>query len=853
MAPCKTATTPLDSPSTNAPILGETNGTHGDIREFACRSIGTDLSLDPLPVSALNVMFRSLNSPSQLNGWKSSGGDPCGDDWKGITCSGSSVTRIYHLPFYTQSRTLGSWFVRYTGLPTVEHDFGNLFYSDMSKNNLNGDVPYQLPPNADHIDLGGNTFSGGIPFSISQMSDLTYLNLAHNQLHGQLTDTFGSLHRLSLLDLSYNQFSGNLPQSCGSLSDLKNLLLQNNQFSGSIGVLAHLSLEELNIQNNQFTGWIPNKLKSIHNLKIDGNSWSSSPAPSGMSKAGDISSSTADDGNQNSGMKAAAIVVTVIAVLVLALLLMALVKRRSSASSHYIVDQYSQNRSSTPLVDNGTHKHSVDASSGIRGNIDWHKLSLEDDKGNVSSVVEAAVMESRQGTGKAHRMVCSSRMMSMTDSSAAPSSMLRGAAYDSNDNGCSYVNLLAELKGSSSSSIDLKSTEEASLGLAPAPTDAHKSVSDNEFANKFHSRRSTDRPPLTIYSSSDLQAATRFFNSSSLLGEGSIGRVYKATVSDGKLITFQEELILLYDADEILAMSCLIEKEIKSRWKLGIIGSGLPKVVLAVKKIETLNLAGTYDFMEIVSDISKLHHPNMSELLGYCSESGCKCLVYEYQWNGSLHGFLHLSDEYSKPLTWDTRVRIALGTARAVEYLHEVCSPSVIHKNIKSANILLDAELNPRLSDSGLSVFFEDTSENLGPGYNAPECTKPSAYTLKSDVYSFGVVMLELLTGRKPFDSSKPRIEQSLVRWAAPQLHDIDALAGMVDPALRGLYPPKSLSRFADVIALCIQSEPAFRPAMSEVVQVLVRCIQRTSINKRMGGDLTNSHSTRSEDSDGYY
>ena len=116
-------------------------------------------------------------------------------------------------------------------------------------------------------------------------------------------------------------------------------------------------------------------------------------------------------------------------------------------------------------------------------------------------------------------------------------------------------------------------------------------------------------------------------------------------------------------------------------------------------------------------------------------------------------------------------------------YLHEVCSPSAIHKNIKSANILLDAELNPRLADCGLTVFFEvstkftsivwcnhawllghnsesltsvflqqDTNDNLGPGYNAPECTKPSAYTIKSDVYSFGVVMLELLTGRKPYD-----------------------------------------------------------------------------------------------------
>lgn len=132
-------------------------------------------------------------------------------------------------------------------------------------------------------------------------------------------------------------------------------------------------------------------------------------------------------------------------------------------------------------------------------------------------------------------------------------------------------------------------------------------------------------------------------------------------------------------------------------------------------------------------------------------------------------------------------------------------------------------------------IVHQRMSQNLETGYNAPECTKPSAYTVKSDVYSFGVVMLELLTGRLPFDrcvgfkisilvtgqfispcfwnsllasfihSSKPRYEQYLVRWASPQLHDIDALAKLVDPALHGLYPPKSLSQFADAVALCVQ------------------------------------------------
>ncbi|XP_020595342.1 protein STRUBBELIG-RECEPTOR FAMILY 6-like [Phalaenopsis equestris] len=111
-------------------------------------------------------------------------------------------------------------------------------------------------------------------------------------------------------------------------------------------------------------------------------------------------------------------------------------------------------------------------------------------------------------------------------------------------------------------------------------------------------------------------------------------------------------------------------------------------------------------------------------------------------------------------------------------------------------------------------------------------------YTLKSDVYSFGVVMLELLTGRKPFDSSRPRSEQHLVRWATPQLHDIDALDKMVDPQLQGLYPAKSLSRFADVIAICVQPEPEFRPPMSEVVQALVRLVQRANVNQRvLAGD----------------
>ncbi|XP_059459225.1 protein STRUBBELIG-RECEPTOR FAMILY 5-like [Corylus avellana] len=652
-------------------------------------------------------MYSSLKSPSQLTGWKSSGGDPCGDSWEGIKCSGSSVTEIN----LSGLGLTGSMGYQLSSLTSVTR-------FDLSSNNLKGDIPYQLPPNAINIDLSQNDFTGGVPYSISQMTDLEYLKLGHNQLNNQLSDMFGKLSKLKELDLSYNSLSGNLPQSFKSLSSLKKLNLENNQFNGPINVLVDLPLTDLNVENNQFTGWIPNELENI-NLETGGNSWSSGaappPPPGAKHHANRHPTNNGDGKSVKGGVAIAGIAMGVL--VVIGILITLFSRRKSSPSSNFLDEErISQRRSFTPLA-------SQELSQDLRADISKSFKELQP-----------------------------------LDRCA---------------------------------SVDIKSLQKSpSIGPKHPPYDLKRSYDENEFTNRLNARRSTSLH-ATSYSLPDLQLATVNFATGRILGEGSIGRVYRAKYADGK--------------------------------------------VLAVKKIDSSLFQGgrSEEFAEIVSNISKLHHPNLAELVGYCSEQGHNMLIYEYFRNGSLHEFLHMSDDYSKPLTWNTRVRIALGTARAVEYLHEVCSPSLLHKNIKSSNILLDTELNPRLSDCGLATFHQRTSQNLGVGYNAPECTKPSAYTMKSDVYSFGVVMLELLTGRMPLDSSKPRPEQCLVRWATPQLHDIDALGKMVDPALRGLYPPKSLSRFADIIALCVQSEPEFRPPMSEVVQALVRLVQRSSINMR--------------------
>ncbi|KAJ6427209.1 hypothetical protein OIU84_022746 [Salix udensis] len=686
---------------------------------------------DPNDASALRVMFNSMNSPGQLTQWSGNGDDPCGQNWKGITCSGSRVTEI-KLPGLGLSGSLGYQLDSLTAVTNL----------DLSNNNLAGAIPYQLPPNLQRLNLANNQLIGEIPYSISQMPSLTYLNLGHNQLQKQLGDMFGQLTSLSTLDLSFNQLSGDLPESFSSLSSMKSMYLQNNQFTGAIDVLANLPLATLNVANNRFTGWIPSQFKNI-NLQKDGNNWNSGtapPPPPGTPPAHNGPSYKSGGNDSPSGSGAG-----------------------------------------------GGSKKSGISGGGIAGII-------------ISILLVGGIVAFFLVKKKSRR---SSDIEKFGSQPSAPHSS---------------TNVVPDMKSMQAySAVNTKIFDtSASINLRPPPVDRHKSFDDEEFSPKPVVKKPVAAPiNVTLYSVADLQMATGSFSVDHLLGEGLFGRVYRAEFDDGK--------------------------------------------VVAVKKLDSATLPSDMsdDFTEIVASISLLHHPNVTELVGYCSEHGQHLLVYEFHKNGSLHDFLHLSDEYSKPLIWNSRVKIALGTARSLEYLHEVCSPSIVHKNIKSANILLDTELNPHLSDSGLASCLPNADQvlnhNAGSGYGAPEVAMSGHYTLKSDVYSFGVVMLELLTGRKPFDSSRPRSEQSLVRWATPQLHDIDALSKMVDPELKGLYPVKSLSRFADVIALCVQPEPEFRPPMSEVVQALVRLVQRANMSKRtIGSDQSETPRAVNPDTQDY-
>ncbi|XP_073118430.1 putative receptor-like protein kinase At5g39000 isoform X2 [Henckelia pumila] len=238
-------------------------------------------------------------------------------------------------------------------------------------------------------------------------------------------------------------------------------------------------------------------------------------------------------------------------------------------------------------------------------------------------------------------------------------------------------------------------------------------------------------------------------------------------------------------------------------------------------------------FMPQLSLVSRLKHEHFVRLLGYCVEENHRILAYEYAKNGTLHDVLHgrKGVRGAKPgpvLTWNQRVKIAFGVAKGLEFLHEKCHPSVVHRDVRSSNVLLFDDDLAKLADITLSersssdiTVHQYSNRVLGIfGYHAPEYAMAGQITRKSDVFSFGVVLLELLTGRMPVDHNQPRGQQNLVTWATPRLGE-DKVKQCVDPKLYGDYPPKAAAKMAAVAALCLQYEEEFRPDMRLVVKAL--------------------------------
>ncbi|XP_042402309.1 probable serine/threonine-protein kinase PBL21 [Zingiber officinale] len=301
----------------------------------------------------------------------------------------------------------------------------------------------------------------------------------------------------------------------------------------------------------------------------------------------------------------------------------------------------------------------------------------------------------------------------------------------------------------------------------PAPSDGGER---NKSARKFTFR--------------DLAAATHNFRESNLIGEGGFGRVYK-----GRL-----------DSDQIVA----------------------------IKQLKQDGYQGSNEFLVEVLMLTVLRHPNLVNLIGYCAEGDERLLVYEYMCKGTLEDHLFDLTPGKAPIDWNTRMKIALGAAKGLTYLHDVANPPVIYRDMKAANVLLDENFNPKLSDFGLAKLgpvgdkTHVSTRVMGThGYCAPDYAMTGKLTVKSDIYSFGVLLLEMITGRRAFDCSKTRAEQNLIAWSRPFLNDRRKFGRLADPSLEGCYPPRAFHQLVVITSMCLQEQAHVRPIIADVVVAL--------------------------------
>ncbi|XP_052158375.1 probable serine/threonine-protein kinase PBL19 [Oryza glaberrima] len=343
----------------------------------------------------------------------------------------------------------------------------------------------------------------------------------------------------------------------------------------------------------------------------------------------------------------------------------------------------------------------------------------------------------------------------------------------------------------------------ASGARSPAPTsDGQKSKASSASTptrsiQELSDERGAQR--LRVFDLDELSSATNGFSRALKIGEGGFGSVYRAFFRSAG-------------------------------------GGGGGRVVLAVKRLNQRSLQGHKQWLAEVQFLGVLEHPNLVRLVGYCAvdseTSKHRLLVYEFMPNKSLDD--HLFNRAHPPLSWRLRLQIMIGAARGLDYLHEgLQEVQVIYRDFKAANVLLDADFKPKLSDFGLAregptegKTHVSTAVVGTHGYAAPDYIETGHLTTKSDVWSFGVVLYEILTGRRSLERSRPAEEQKLLGWVRRHPPESQSFRSIMDPRLGGRYPAAAARQVARLADRCLVKNPKERPAMREVVEELERVLQ---------------------------
>ncbi|XP_076942573.1 proline-rich receptor-like protein kinase PERK1 [Bidens hawaiensis] len=313
----------------------------------------------------------------------------------------------------------------------------------------------------------------------------------------------------------------------------------------------------------------------------------------------------------------------------------------------------------------------------------------------------------------------------------------------------------------------------------------------------------------------ELAVATDGFSEANLLGQGGFGYVHRGVLPNGKEV--------------------------------------------AVKQLKTGSGQGEREFQAEVEIISRVHHKHLVSLVGYCMTGAQRLLVYEFVPNNTLE--FHLHGKNCPVMEFATRLKIALGAAKGLAYLHEDCHPKIIHRDIKAANILLDFNFEAKVADFGLAKITSEVATHVSTrvmgtfGYLAPEYASSGKLTDKLDVFSFGVMLLELITGRRPVDSAQTYTDDSLVDWARPLLTramDDKNFDSIVDSRLQRQYNHNEMARMVSCAAACVRHSARRRPKMIQVVRALEGDVSLADLNEGIRAGQTSSYGSSDYDTAQY-
>ncbi|XP_031120151.1 receptor protein kinase CLAVATA1-like [Ipomoea triloba] len=692
----------------------------------------------------------------------------------------------------------------------------------LQMNNLTGRIPAELSglESLMSLDLSINALTGEIPEGFAQLKNMTLINLFRNKFHGAIPAFIGDYPNLEVLQVWGNNFTFELPENLGRNGRLKMMDLASNRFTGRIpkDLCMGGRLKTLILMENFFFGPVPEELgncKSLTRVRMMKN-FLNGTIPPGF----------------------------------FALPSLDLLELRDNYFSGELPTEFSaKNLTSLSLSNN------------------WLAGKIPPALGNLRNLVTLS-LGSNRFVGEIPVQISELQRLVTLDlsgnnlSGEIPASITQCKELYSVD--LSGNNLTGEIPKQISKlrSLNALNLSQNQLGGAiPSELGVMQSLtvldlSYNDFSGRrpingqlkfFNDRLFAGNPRLCSLHATYCPSASSPGSHKNHTSKMLIAMVILVTVAlflavvwviirtermkrskTFKLTAFQK---LDFKAKDVL--ECLKEENVIGKGGAGTVyrGSMVNGMDVAIKKIVGRGTGNHQDrgFTAEIQTLGRIRHRNIVRLLGYVMNNETNLLLYEYMSNGSLGEMLHGSK--GGHLQWETRYRIAVEAAKGLCYLHHDCSPSIIHRDVKSNNILLDSDYEAHVADFGLAKFLHDAdaSECMSSvagsyGYIAPEY----AYTLKvdqkSDVYSFGVVLLELIAGRKPVGEFGDGVD--IVRWVRKTISELSqpsdaaAVLAVVDSRLKG-YPLQGVINLFKVAMLCVEDESRDRPTMREVVHML--------------------------------